>query len=163
MRKRASLIRATQQRTARLDRIRESIAAGIAEADRGEAKPLDVEGVVDEIMARRKKEAVESTLIRNSSKTVVERAKRDHAYAAALLAEAMKQLAPGDARSARLILRDVVDATVGFEKLSRLTGTPAKSLHRMLSTDGNPSMDDLAKIMAKLRLGTGSPALDRPI
>jgi DNA-binding phage protein len=39
-----------------------------------------------------------------------------------------------------------VNATVGFEKLAKLTDTPSKSLHRMLSPRGNPSMDNLAAI-----------------
>jgi DNA-binding phage protein len=52
----------------------------------------------------------------------------------------------GDPETARLIVRDLVNATVGFEKLAKLTDTPSRSLHRMLSPKGNPSMDNLAAI-----------------
>jgi DNA-binding phage protein len=40
---------------------------------------------------------------------------------------------------------------LGFEQLAKLTDTPSKSLHRMLSPKGNPSMDNLAAIFGALR------------
>jgi DNA-binding phage protein len=49
------------------------------------------------------------------------------------------------------VLRDLVNARVGFETLARLTDRPIKSLHRLLSSNGNPSMDNLAAIFAALR------------
>lgn len=48
-------------------------------------------------------------------------------------------------------LRDLVNATVGFEHLAELTHKPSKSLHRMLSSKGNPSMDNLAAIFSAIR------------
>ncbi|GAB2798354.1 hypothetical protein GCM10027040_26280 [Halomonas shantousis] len=39
----------------------------------------------------------------------------------------------GEPETARLILRDLINATVGFEALAEGTGKPGKSLHRMLS------------------------------
>ena len=48
-------------------------------------------------------------------------------------------------------MRDLVNAALGFEHLAKLTGTPSKSLHRMLSPKGNPSMDNLAAIFGVLR------------
>jgi DNA-binding phage protein len=48
-------------------------------------------------------------------------------------------------------LRDLVNATVGFEELAKETAKPSKSLHRMLSAKGNPSMDNLAAIFAVVR------------
>ncbi len=53
----------------------------------------------------------------------------------------------GEAATARLMLRDVVNGTLGFEALAKATGKPAKSLHRMLSVNGNPSMDNLSIII----------------
>jgi DNA-binding phage protein len=50
-----------------------------------------------------------------------------------------------------LILRDLVNASVGFETLARLTNRPSKSLDRMLSSNGNPTMDKLAAIFGALR------------
>ena len=56
--------------------------------------------------------------------------------------------------TARLIVRDLVNASVGFEALAAATARPAKSRHRMLSEKGNPSMDNLAATFAvRKRLG----------
>jgi DNA-binding phage protein len=44
------------------------------------------------------------------------------------------------------MLRELVNATLGFEQLAKQTDLPSKSLHRMLSPKGNPSMDNLAAI-----------------
>ena len=57
-------------------------------------------------------------------------------------------LISGEAETARMILRDLVNATLGFEQLAKMTDVPSKSLHRMLSPRGNPSMDNLAAILS---------------
>jgi DNA-binding phage protein len=57
----------------------------------------------------------------------------------------------GERETARLILRDLVNATLGFERLAKVTAMPSKSLHRMLSPKGNPSMDNLAAIFDAVR------------
>ena len=90
-------------------------------------------------------------LTRDSSHTIVERATRDRVFAKALFDEALTLFLNGEPDTARLALRDLVNATVGFEELATATGKPAKSLHRMLSTNGNPSMDNLATIISALR------------
>jgi DNA-binding phage protein len=73
------------------------------------------------------------------------------------LDEAANLFLNGEPEAARLTLRELVNATVGFERLSAATGKPAKSLHRMLSASGNPSMDNLAVIFDAVRrkLGLG--------
>lgn len=90
-------------------------------------------------------------LTRDFKKTVVARVERDPAFAKALLDEAATLFLSGEPETARLILRDLVNATLGFEQLAKLTYTPSKSLHRMLSPKGNPSMDNLAAIFDALR------------
>lgn len=89
-------------------------------------------------------------LTRDSRETVGERVKRDPAFAKALLDEAVTLFLNEEPETARLVLRDLVNATVGFEQLAIATGKPAKSLHRMLSAKGNPSMDNLAVILGVL-------------
>ncbi|WP_090142099.1 DNA-binding protein [Limnohabitans sp. DM1] len=91
------------------------------------------------------------TLTRDFRQTVVERVQRDPAFAKALLDEAATLFLSGEPDSARLILRDLVNATVGFKGLAELTHKPSKSLHRMLSPKGNPSMDNLAAIFDAIR------------
>src|SRR5271156_139982 len=85
-------------------------------------------------------------LTRDFKRTVVARVERDPAFAKELLDEATALLIGGEAETARVILRDLVNATLGFESLAKLTDVPSKSLHRMLSPKGNPSMDNLAAI-----------------
>jgi DNA-binding phage protein len=58
----------------------------------------------------------------------------------------------GEPETARLILRELINATIGFEQLATLTAKPSKSLHPMLSSAGNPSMDNLATIFHAIRL-----------
>lgn len=94
-------------------------------------------------------------LTREFRQTVVERVQRDPAFAKALLDEAATLFLNGEADAARLVLRDLVNATVGFERLAMETGKPVKSLHRMLSKDGNPTMDNLAAIVGVVRKRLG--------
>ncbi len=94
---------------------------------------------------------MQMALTRDFKQTVVERVQRDPAFARALLDEAATLFLNGEPGTARLILRDLVNATMGFETLAVLTSKPSKSLHRMLSASGNPSMDNLATIFAALR------------
>ncbi len=72
---------------------------------------------------------------------------RSRVLAKALLDEAATLFLADEPETARLILRDLVNATLGFEQLAKLTDLPSKSLHRMLSPKGNPSMDNLAAIL----------------
>ncbi|WP_035059353.1 helix-turn-helix domain-containing transcriptional regulator [Andreprevotia chitinilytica] len=90
-------------------------------------------------------------LTRDFKHTIVERVERDPAFAKALLDEAATLFLNGEPETARLILRDLVNATLGFEQLAEVTAKPSKSLHRMLSSKGNPSMDNLAAIFSAVR------------
>ncbi len=91
-------------------------------------------------------------LTRDFKQTVIERVEREPAFAQALLEEAATLFLNGEPETARLILRDLVNATLGFEQLAALTSKPSKSLHRMLSQSGNPSMDNLAAIIDAIRV-----------
>lgn len=94
-------------------------------------------------------------LTHDFKETVKERANRDPAFAKALLDEAATLFLNGEPQTARLILRDLVNASVGFETLAAETSKPSKSLHRMLSENGNPSMDNLAAIFGAVRKRLG--------
>lgn len=87
-------------------------------------------------------------LTRDFKETVVARVNRDPAYAKALLDEASTLSLNGDPETSRMILRDLINATIGFETLATETGIPAKSLHRMLSESGNPSMNNISAIFS---------------
>lgn len=90
-------------------------------------------------------------LTRDFKQTIAERVRREPAFAKALLDEAATLFLNGEPQMARLVLRDLVNATVGFEELAAMTDRPSKSLHRMLSQKGNPSMDNLAAIFDAVR------------
>lgn len=89
-------------------------------------------------------------LTRDFKQTVVERIKRDPEFAKALLDEASTLFLNGEPETARLVLRDLVNSTIGFEGLANAVDVPAKSLHRMLSEHGNPSMNNIAAIFIAL-------------
>jgi DNA-binding phage protein len=75
----------------------------------------------------------------------------DEELAIALLSEAIEALIMGEPEVCRLLLRDLVNATLGFESLALATKIPPKSLHRMLSAKGNPSMGNLSRIIQTLQ------------
>lgn len=95
-------------------------------------------------------------LTRDFKKTIVERVRRDPEFARAMVDEAATLFLSGEADTARLVLRDLVNATVGFEKLAGETGKPVKSLHRMLSRTGNPTMDNVSAILVVIRKKLGA-------
>jgi DNA-binding phage protein len=103
-------------------------------------------------------------LTRDFKNTVIARVERDPAFAKAMLDEAATLFLSGEPETARLILRDLVNATIGFEGLAKATLTPSKSLHRMLSPKGNPSMDNLAAIFTAtskcLKVGLKAQTVD---
>lgn len=90
-------------------------------------------------------------LTRVFKETVVARAKRDPAFAQALLDEALTFFLNGEPDTAKLMLRDLANATVGFETLSKKVHKSSKSLHRMLSKSGNPTMENLSVILVALK------------
>ena len=48
-------------------------------------------------------------------------------------------------------MRDLVNTTIGVEALANQIHKPAKSLHRMLSASGNPTMNNLSAVLAALK------------
>jgi len=90
-------------------------------------------------------------LTRDFKETVIARVKRDPAFAQALLDEALTLFLNGEPESAKLLLRDLVNATMGFETLSKKIHKPSKSLHRMLSKSGNPTMENLSAIRVAIK------------
>ena len=90
-------------------------------------------------------------LTRDFKATIAQRASADPAFAQALLQEAATLFLNGEADLAKAVLRDLVNATIGFEPLAGKMDKPPKSLHRMLSRGGNPTMNNLATIFQTLK------------
>jgi putative component of toxin-antitoxin plasmid stabilization module len=59
-------------------------------------------------------------------------------YREELLREGVESLLAGELDAGKAILRDYINATIGFEELSRVTKRPTKSLMRMFGPAGNP-------------------------
>jgi DNA-binding phage protein len=57
----------------------------------------------------------------------------------------------GDFGTAKILLRDVINATVGFARLGGAIGVPEKSLMRMLGPTGNPRAENLIAVVAALK------------
>ena len=94
-------------------------------------------------------------LTRDFKETVKVRAERDAAFREALLTEAAEQLIAGEVEVGKAVLRDYINATVGFEKLAKATGTPSKSLMRMFGPKGNPRANNLFAVIGKLQRVSG--------
>ena len=86
----------------------------------------------------------------DSSETIIQRVKRDNDFAKALLVAALSAIVDDEPEIARIHLRDIVNGSIGFERLAEVLSKNPKSLHRMLSARGNPSMDNLAAIFRTL-------------
>ncbi len=90
-------------------------------------------------------------LTRDYKETVKKRAENDPEFAKALLNEALTLFINGEPDVARLVLKDLINSSIGFETLAKKTNKPNKSLQRMLSAKGNPTMDSLTTILKTLR------------
>ena len=90
-------------------------------------------------------------LTRDFKVTVRERLQRDPSFREALLEEAVDCLLSGDVETGKSLLRDHVNATIGFIELGGLTHKSSKSLMRMLSPNGNPQARNLFEIIGCLQ------------
>lgn len=91
------------------------------------------------------------TLTREFKHTVAARVQRDPRFREALFTEALNAYFAGDTTVGKAILRDLVNATVGFEELAMALKKPSKSLHRMLAPRGNPSTENFFGIVSALQ------------
>lgn len=76
---------------------------------------------------------------------------QDREYRAAYLAQAIEAMHGDEFSVGKRMLRNYVNATVGFDALSKAVGSPAKSLMRMLGESSNPHADKLFGILKHLR------------
>ena len=94
-------------------------------------------------------------LTRDFRLMVQARAARDPAFREALFQEAVQSLLQGDIDAGRAAMRDYINATIGFEKLSAALGKPQKSLMRMFGPGGNPTAENLLGVIGVLQAETG--------
>ena len=80
---------------------------------------------------------------------------RDPVFRDALLSEGVEALISGDVDTGKSILRDYINATVGFGTLAAATGTQPKSLMRMFGKSGNPTAKNLMAVIGHLQRASG--------
>ena len=94
-------------------------------------------------------------LTKDFRETVQARVKCDPAFRKGLLTEAIENLLSGEVMLGKELLRDYINATVGFPKLAAHTNIHAKTLHQMFGPNGNPTASNLFEIVAYLQRAEG--------
>ena len=94
-------------------------------------------------------------LTRDFKETVQARAKRDAAFREALLKEGVECLLAGDLEAGKIVLRDYINATIGFEELGALANKQPKSLMRMFGPSGNPHARNLFEVISCMQQHEG--------
>jgi len=90
-------------------------------------------------------------LTRDFKELVIARIKKSPRYRQALLREGLEALYSGDLKTGKAILRNYINATIGFQQLGKAVGTPPKSLMRMFSPSGNPRAENLFAVTRHLQ------------
>lgn len=90
-------------------------------------------------------------LTRDFKETIRARAARDPKFRKELLREGVECMLTGDTVTAKTLLRDYINATVGFAEVAEATQIPPKSLMRMLGPAGNPRANNLFEIVCFLQ------------
>jgi DNA-binding phage protein len=94
-------------------------------------------------------------LTRDFKATVRDRVQRDPAFRRELLREGVESFLAGDVETGKIVLRDYINATIGFHELAAITNHSPKSLMRMLGPSGNPYAKNLFEIVSCLQEKTG--------
>lgn len=94
-------------------------------------------------------------LTRDFKETIQARAQTDAAFRAALLSEAVEALLEGEVDTGKAVLRDYINATIGFEELAHDVGKQPKNLMQMFSVKGNPTAANLFSVISHLQKVTG--------
>src|SRR6267378_3721919 len=94
-------------------------------------------------------------LTHDFKETIRARAQADSEFRQALLREAIECFINGELATGKAVLRNYVNATVGFQDLEKRTHIPAKSLMRMLGPKGSPSAANLTSILTALQKTEG--------
>lgn len=94
-------------------------------------------------------------LTKDFKDTIKNRVERDPAFREELLKEGIECLLAGDVDTGKAVLRDYINATMGFETLGEATDRSPKSLMRMFGPQGNPQARNLFDIIAHLQQREG--------
>jgi len=83
------------------------------------------------------------------------RIRTDEAFGEAIFSEAIEVLLANDMPTARSVLFDFIEATIGFEELALQSRIEADMLRDMFGPHGDPSAGDLFRVLAILQQHQG--------
>jgi hypothetical protein len=89
-------------------------------------------------------------LTRSFRETIKEQLAKDD-FRREFLREAVSNMIAGDLETAKSVLREYINGTLGFPALGEALSKSPKSLMRMLSVQGNPQARNLFEIVAYLQ------------
>lgn len=95
------------------------------------------------------------SLTRDHKESVREMLESRPGFATLYLREGIEAILGNEFAVGREVIRDYINATIGFEKLSRKTKIPVKSLMRMFGPSGNPRTSNLLTVIDTLRRHAG--------
>jgi hypothetical protein len=90
------------------------------------------------------------TLTRSFRETIKEQM-ADAEFRREFLREAVGNMVAGDLETAKSVLREYINGTLGFIALGKALSKSPKSLMRMLSPEGNPQARNLFEMVAYLQ------------
>ncbi len=102
-------------------------------------------------------------LTRDFKETIKAQCELDPGFRKALLARAAQAMLAGETDVGKIMLRDFINATVGFQDLGADIDKTPESLMRMLSTTGNPRTNNLMEIFEYLQQAEGIQLKVKPI
>ncbi len=94
-------------------------------------------------------------LTRDFKETIQARIENDPVFREELLKEGIECLLSDDVDTGKAVLRDYINATIGFQALGGLTEKSPKSLMRMFGPKGNPQARNLFQIIGFLQKQEG--------
>ncbi len=94
-------------------------------------------------------------LTRDFKDTIQARVRTEPAFREELLREGVECLLSGHLETGKAVLRDYINATIGFEHLAELTQRSPKSLMRMFGPGGNPHARNLFDVISLLQQREG--------
>lgn len=87
--------------------------------------------------------------------TTQARERAGHPFRDVLMCEEVEHVLSGDVKSGKVVQRDYIKATGGFEQLEATTGASAKSLIRMFGPRANPQARNLFALTSNLQRKAG--------
>src|ERR1035437_6322634 len=90
-------------------------------------------------------------LTKDFRETIRERAQQEPKFRQSSGREAIELMLSGDEKTGRAILRNYINAAVGFRKLEAATSIPCTGLMRMFGPNRNPSAKNLFGVLAHIQ------------